>query len=155
MDPCSAGVAFIGFAASLATLVAAVAKSSKVLYELRKEFRDAPEDVKMFLEQFAIFQKLLNELSTRLHEPQDIGTLRGLHDLLELSMNQMQADMNDFQAILFKLHRVLNNPESSLVRLRVRHHFNQGAVRKYQGRIATHIVILTYIQSMVHEYGLS
>ena len=151
MDPGSAGVAFVGFAASLVTLVAVVAKSSKVLYELRSNFKDAPEDVRHLLEQFRIFQKLLNELSARLQKPQDVGTIRCLQVLLELSVNQMGEDMNEFQVVVSKLHRFLNNLDSSMIRLRIRYHLNESTVSKYQRRISTHIYVLTCIQSIMIE----
>ena len=155
MDPGTAGAVFVGFVASLASLVAVVAQSSKVLYELRRKFKDGPEDVRRLLDQFTVFQKLLNELASRLQEPQDTGSLHSLQDIMEILVHQMQEDMDDFQTIVAKIRRLLNHLDSSTIRLRIRYYLDEGTVSKYRGRLSIYIYVLTYIQSMVNEYVLN
>lgn len=81
MDPASAGVAFVGFAASLATLAAVVANSSKTLYDLRNKLKDAPEDVRRLIQAFKFLKGLLAEIQARLNEHGDTDVSQRLQEL--------------------------------------------------------------------------
>ena len=55
MDPLS-------FAASLATVAAAVTTSSQIIYNFYQNFRDVPKEVQSLSEQLEVFKGLLEEL---------------------------------------------------------------------------------------------
>lgn len=149
MDP----VTIVGFAASLATLAAVLVDSSKTLYNLRDKLHDAPDDVRRLVRQFKIFEGLLEGIQARIQEHEDLGLRQGLQELWEGSAEQMHRDMEDFKVIVSRLHRLLEGPtiSSKLIRLRIRHFFNEDTVAKYQRQISAHIETLTMIQIFISE----
>ena len=153
MDPASAGIAFVGFAASLATLAAVVANSSKTLYNLRNKLKDAPEDVKRLVQDLKALETLLEEIQTRLDEHGDAGLSQRLQELWADSAAQMQEDMEDFQTVIARLDRYLNGPtvSSKHIRSRIRHYFDEDAIAKYQRKISAHTETLTLIQLFMSE----
>ncbi|KAL9119408.1 MAG: hypothetical protein Q9187_004038 [Circinaria calcarea] len=153
MDPASAGIALVGFAASLATLAAVVANSCKTLYNLRNKLRDAPEEVRKLIESIKVLEKLLEEIQARLAEHKDADLSQCLQELWADSAAQMQEDMEDFQTVVTKLDRYLNGPKvsSKLVRLRIRRYFDEDTIAKFQRKISAHTETLTLIQLFMSE----
>ena len=153
MDPASAAVAFVGFAASLATLVAVVIDTSKTIYNLGSKLRHAPKDVERLLFEFEIFGGLLKEIRSRAEEHGDANTPPGLRELWAVSASQMQNDMENFQSVILKLSVLLKGTISSsaLVRLRIRSLFSESAVTRYRQQITAHHGILTLVQSLMSE----
>ena len=153
MDPASAGVAFVGFTASLATLTAVVIDSSKTLYNLRNKLRNTPEDVRRLIRQFSVFESLLKEVQGVLQDHGDLGVPRGLHALWEGSADQMRDDVERFGVVVSRLQRLLEQPtlSSRLIRLRIRGVFEEDAIATFQRQISMHIETLTVIQTLISE----
>ncbi|MCJ1368183.1 hypothetical protein MMC16_007324, partial [Acarospora aff. strigata] len=156
MDPASAGVAFVGFTASLATLTAVVIDSSKTLYNLRNKLRNTPEDVRRLIRQFSVFESLLKEVQGVLQDHGDLGVPRGLHALWEGSADQMRDDVERFGVVVSRLQRLLEQPtlSSRLIRLRIRGVFEEDAIATFQRQISMHIETLTVIQTLISDQKL-
>ena len=65
MDPVTATVAFVGFGASLITLVAAVGDTSKAFFELQRKFKDAPKSTVRLQQDLQNIQLLLVAIKNR------------------------------------------------------------------------------------------
>ena len=61
MDPASATVAFVGFAASLATLAGLVIESAKTIKEFCSKFESAPDDLERILATLQQLELLLTK----------------------------------------------------------------------------------------------
>ncbi len=154
MDPASAGIAFVGFAASLATLAAVIANSSKTLYNLRNKLKDAPEDSRILIASFKLFEDLLEEIQAQLQEHGDVAGSQRLQKLWVDSEAQMLEDMEGFKVVVDRLDSLLNGPtlSSKRMRFRIRTYFDEDTIAKYQRKMSTHIKTLTLIQSFMSEY---
>ena len=75
MDPASAGVALVGFTASIAILTVVVLDSSKTLYNLRKNLQNTPEDDRRLVRQVKVFEGLLEAIAHALQDNRDRGIL--------------------------------------------------------------------------------
>ena len=62
MDPLS-------FTASIMTVSGVVAASTKIIYNLRDKFKDAPKDIESLMEQLQAFKDLLKELEAQVQDP--------------------------------------------------------------------------------------
>lgn len=92
MDPLS-------FTASLVTVAALAATSSKKIYDLRKKFSSAPKDVETLLEQLQTFESLLKELEAQLQDHRNSASPTGtLQQVWGNSITQMQRDMQSSDA---------------------------------------------------------
>ena len=153
MDPASAGVAFVGFAASLATLAAVVANSSKTLYDLRNKLKDAPEDVRRLIQAFKFLEGLLAEIQARLDEHGDTDVSQRLRELWADSATQMREDLEGFEIVVARLARHLNgHTPSSRLQLRSRRYFDEDAIAKYHQKMSAHTETLTLVQLFMSEY---
>ena len=153
MDPASVAVGFIGFAASLATLVAVVIDTSKTIHDIGSKLRHAPEDVERLFLDFEVFRGLLEEILIRVEEHGDTNTPQRLRDLWATSATQMKKDVDGFKSTILKLSGLLDRGSSSsaFVRLRIRHVFSEAAVAKYRRQIYEHHGVLTLVQTLMSE----
>lgn len=115
MDPASAGVALVGFAASITTLTAVALDSSRTLYSIRKKLQSTPEDVRRLIRQVRVFEGLLAAI-------RDLGVPQDLQEIWEESINQMREEMQQFNPVVSSLQRLLDGPtvSSKMIRLRIR-----------------------------------
>jgi hypothetical protein len=71
MDPASATVAFVGFAASLATVAAVVVDSSRTLHDVYKSVKNAPREIQRMDQKSKRLHKMILEvqrMSEDLHD---------------------------------------------------------------------------------------
>lgn len=144
MDP-------ISFAASLITLAALVAASSKKIHDLRTRLNKAPKDVEDLLEQLHTFEGLLKELETQLQEHRNgAPPQETLQQVWGSSIAQMQRDVQSLQTVLSKLEPLLRKKSGrTRVLLVARQIFGEKEVEEYQKKIVSHCGILTSVQMMV------
>ncbi|OAG39453.1 Pyrroline-5-carboxylate [Fonsecaea monophora] len=92
MDPASASVAFIGFAASLTTLAGLVVDSVQTLSELRRRLIHAPEELERLLSVLRQHKSILLELRDRIRvfTPEELPA--ELRQFWEENNTQMAAD---------------------------------------------------------------
>ncbi len=151
MDPMSASVAFVGFAASLATLAALVVDSSRTLYNIRRKLKNAPEDIRRLSRQLTEFECLLLEVQERMRDHRVEYAASGIEMLFATAVNNMGKDMGDFGCTVQRLKGSLSAPASprKLLGLRIRHILQEERVQEYQRLIASHIGTLTLLLEMV------
>lgn len=151
MDPVSASVAFVGFAASMTTLVALVVDSSKTLYNVRRKLKNAPEDIRRLSRQLREFECLLSEFQKRMRDHQVEYTASGMEMLFTTAVTTMEKDMDDFQCTVQRLKGPLSAPASPRKRLelRIRHVLQEERVQQYQRLIASHVGTLTFLLEML------
>lgn len=144
MDPLS-------FTASLVTVAALAATSSKKIYDLRKRFSSAPKDVETLLEQLQTFESLLKELEAQLQDHRNSASPHGtLQQVWGNSITQMQRDMQSLQTVLSKVEPLLKKKsKTSRILLLARQTFSEKEVEQYRSNIDTHCGTLTSIQAMV------
>ena len=88
MDPLS-------FTASIMTVSGVVAASTKIIYNLRDKFKDAPEDIESLMEQLQAFKDLLKELEAQVQDHQNIiPPQQTLQKLLANTTPQRQPDVH-------------------------------------------------------------
>ena len=146
MDP-------VSFAASLATLLGAVAASSKLMYNLRARLKNAPRDVENLLEQMRNFKGLLKELKAQFQQYQNTASS---HDVIpsiwQSSMLQMLRDIQNMHDTLRKLETQLGKPSSkSKIRLRARKWLSEKQITDYQRKLSGHCEFLAMIQLAVSK----
>ena len=154
MDPMSASVAFIGFAASLATLAAVVIDGSKTLYNVRRKLKKAPEDIKRLCSQMREFECLLLEVQEQIRDYPIVSAASSMVTLFKASIEQMRKDMDDFDRIVRKLKGMLLAPASpqQFVVQRVRHLLQEDSVREFQIMISSHKGTLTLLLEVLNRY---
>jgi hypothetical protein len=107
MDPASAAVAFVGFAASVVTLWGLVIESSRTLYELQYKARNAPDELRKLYTALKGLESMLLEIQRR---SPDLGSLgvsvefkqswNAAVSLLEMAMTSLQDWMaNSFGSL--------------------------------------------------------
>ena len=101
MDPLS-------FTASIMTVSGVVAASTKIIYNLRDKFKDAPKDIESLMEQLQALIDLLKELEAQVQDHQNIvPPQQTLQKLLANSIAPMQRDVNNLHTVLSKLEGLL------------------------------------------------
>jgi len=153
MDPASASVAFIGFAASLTTLVALVLDASTTVYNAQRLFRRAPDDIRRLSTQLIHFERLLREIQEQIQGHSDGGVTAEVATLLTSATDQMHADMASFKLVIQKLNAVLSAPAAhkKLLALRLRFILQAGMVQEYQRMTSSHIEVLTLLVGMLNR----
>lgn len=153
MDPASASVAFVGFAASLTTLLALVLDTSTTIYNAQRKFRHAPEDIKRLLTQLVQLEHLLHEVRQQIQDHPDQGGAPGVIALLTSATQHLHADMLSFKRVTQKLNAILYAPPArkKLLVLRIRLILQTSTVQEYQHLISSHIEVLTLLFGMLNR----
>src|SRR5436305_7940827 len=103
MDPASATVAFVGFAASVATLAGLLIESAKTINELCSKFKRVPDDLKRFLASLQQLELLLALLKDRTSYYADEDLPQGLKQFWLDNAFQMEEDYNKLGKLVRKL----------------------------------------------------
>ncbi len=153
MDPASASIALVGFAASLATLAAVVIDSSKTLYNVRTRLRDAPKDIKRLSRKLKEFEALVAEVQDKMQRHRFRYTTSFIKDAFESAAEQMYQDMTEFGNIIEKLKGLLDTSSSSprLLALRIRYILDESTVQEYQRLISSHVGTLALLLGMLNK----
>jgi hypothetical protein len=136
MDPASAGVAFVGFGASLVTLVAVVAQSSKTVHDICKMIKNTPDEIRELQEQLKGLHGLLVVLKGN---EQNLGS--SMKELWQHSLDQLRADINSFSQKVQRLANKLENSKSSQIYLRAafRKFYDTEMLAQYREKFTRHI----------------
>ena len=146
MDPASAAVAFIGVAASLATLAALVIDGSKTLFNVHRKVKNAPEDIRRLCRQLNAFQCLLYEAQDLVRDD-GLDAASDLRAVFATAIGHMLDDLRGFKDTTQRLKGLMSHSTSStdLFVLRVRHILKEDGIRDYQRLICSHIATLTLL----------
>jgi hypothetical protein len=157
MDPASATITFVGFAASLATIASLVVNSSKTLYNLRRRLKHAPGDIELLLRQLRDYELLLSEVQHWLQQDDQAEHVStpGLRMLLARVGEQMHKDMEGFTDVMRRAEGLLEGHATvtlgKCLILRIRHILQEGTVREYQRLISSHVGILTFLLTILNK----
>ncbi|MCJ1432871.1 hypothetical protein MMC27_002229 [Xylographa pallens] len=156
MDPASAVITFVGFAASLAALVAVVVDSAKTLNNLQKQLRAAPDNVKRLVVRFEILQSLLQEVQARSQVHGETEVPEGLRQIWEALAAPLKEDMDTFHVVVAGLEQTLNKSKGSSLkfRLRIRDFFSEPKVSEFEQKFQSHLGILQFIRTSIIDLKL-
>ncbi|MCJ1252131.1 hypothetical protein MMC30_009369 [Trapelia coarctata] len=134
MDPVSASVTVVGFAASLTTLAALVIDSSRTPYNVRRKFRNAPEDVNRLYRQLREFQCLLFEVQERMRDHEAEYAASGIKTLFATTIDCMRKDLGEFECAIQNLKALLSGSTSYGKRIvsHIWHILQEERVREFQ-----------------------
>jgi hypothetical protein len=155
MDPASATVAFVGFAASLATLAGLLIQSVQTIDDLCHKLKRAPDDLKRFCDDLKRLELLLGLLKDRTSHyaegdlPQEL--LLFWHD----NASQMEKDYHNLDKLISKLQRCFDGYSVSKkhVTARVRMFFSCEEILEFNKRLSGHVGKFSLALSMINEYG--
>ena len=167
MDPASAGVAFVGFAASLATLAAVVANNSQKIHDLWLTYKDAPRELNRLKRTVETLEVLVTEIARRSTDVPISRLPNHLAQLWTKRASDMRHDLEGLQKEVESITRLIDasppstgsnavrsdaGPMAKLrLRARVRMYFGESTMAKYESLLSTHIDTFTLVQSMVLE----
>ncbi|MCJ1251001.1 hypothetical protein MMC30_008232 [Trapelia coarctata] len=156
MDPASVVITFVGFAASISTLGAAVIDSSRTLYNLQAQLKNAPDDVHRLLRQLRIFETLLGEIQIRSQEYGNLVVPEPLQEIWRSSAAQIEDDVHGFAKILAGLQRRMTGPRisSTLIRLRLVKFFYDEDIARFERHLSNHYQTLKIIQLFISDLKL-
>lgn len=155
MEPASATVAFVGFAASLVTLASIVANGSKSAASLYKSLKEAPDDVKRLLDNARNFEHLFVEIERKSREYSDAGRLLPAHlqQFWDDRITQMEIDFARLRDLLEGLERSLAGQSLSRtpLRARIKKYFSENTISTYEKILSDHRETLTLFFSILSE----
>ena len=155
MDPASAAVASVGFAASLATLVAVVVDSTKTLYNLQSQLRNAPENAQRLYRQLQFLEQLLRQIEAKSASLEAQNVPQELQEIWKSIVGELERDMNNFRNGASKLLQQLKVPSLStkMVRLRIKTFLREDGVEKFAHRITLQQETLKLVLLLIDEYA--
>lgn len=137
LDPASAAVAFIGFAASLEALVAVAATSSKGVYGLWCSLRDAPEKLNELIEVVKEDQLVLSELRTLSQSLSPGAFTASMQSLWQLVQTHMRIDLDVLNS---KIAKIQDTPTSTHrnIRSRFKTYFGDEELKELCQKLLRH-----------------
>lgn len=155
MDPASAAVAFVGFAASIASLSAVVVNSCKTMHNVWHSLKDAPQDVRRLLRKMKTLEKVILEIGTAAvqfsNDPSRQYSQQHWVDHIE----EMVDDWTILGDKISKLQANLTAKTSSgkHLRARVRKFFSEDDILKFENILSGHLQIFIVMCSVQSRYG--
>lgn len=149
MDPTSASVAFVGFAAGVATLAGLAAESWQTLYNLLDKLKHASEDLRRLTDKLRAVDLLLTELKKAVVNDDDVSA--DVKALWDDCSGQMEADLVEFNTLILHLKKKMDTESVSgfNVRMRVKWVFSDEKIKLYNDQLASHIQCLDMIQGSI------
>lgn len=145
MDPVTATLTFVGFSASLITLLAAVGDTSKALFELQRKIKNAPKSAERLHQDLQILQQLLASIKDQSLEYEGVDVPQLLQHLWSSFVLQLESDIHDFKAKM-STSKLLRQG----LKARIGHVFAEGTVNEFHKRYSAHIQNLIMIQTLVN-----
>ena len=149
MDPTTAGVAVVGFAASVVTLAGLITDSWQTLYNLRAKLKHASEDLRTLVDKLRALQLLITELEKTVANDQDVSI--DIKSAWKEAFAQMLDDFSKFKTLVYQLKEKLDRESITglSIRGRVKWVFSEELVANYNVRLASHIQFLEMIQGSI------
>lgn len=153
MDPASAGVAFVSFAASIASLSAITLKSCKNINNIAHSLKHAPDNIHRLCSKVERLQRLITEIER-------IGSELG-HESLGIDLQKdwttfamaMKTDVVALEKKISRLQKSLNEKSSSKIHVsvRVRMYFSAEEVDKYEAILSDHVEAINILLSILSK----
>ena len=153
MDPASAGIVFVGFAASLLTLASAAAQGLQNLHALCEKIEHAPEELGRLAAAVQTLESLLRDFKLRFQKDVPDGLPTGFGGLWQDSAKQMQNDLCQFEQIVSKFQAGLEGKSLSNrnIRARVRKYFSDDTIIHWERVLNAHIAKFTLLLTIITE----
>ncbi|KIX93512.1 uncharacterized protein Z520_10690 [Fonsecaea multimorphosa CBS 102226] len=156
LDPASASVAFIGFAASLATLAGLVVDSIQTLIELRSRLNGAPEELKRLLSVLRQHESILVDLRDRTSTFTSEELSDELQKFWQENNTQMAADYARLKEHVKKIQVTFQGTTvtKKYLRARIQNAFRSPEVQELETRLQGNLSKFDAVLSMVVESRL-
>lgn len=155
MDPASAGVAVVGFAASLAALTGIFATGVQRLWTLADKLKNAPEELKRLHGAVESLQALFTGVRSILQD-EDAKLLPP--EILQSWKDTAQRiwdDLIGFDAMLEKCCPGTNDGQRRWpIKSRVKKYLNDAAIAHWESVLNGHINKLTLFLSILNKYDI-
>ena len=148
-----AAVTFVGFAASLVTLIAVVGDSAQTVHTLWSKFRDSPTNLKRLSHAIAENEALLKDMQSVSDAYERVGIPESL---LSRWKSISTSVCNDFRELNLEMSKILECTKGSELtrrhlRRRVRHFFSEKALESRCQQLLTHKADMGYIHLLMHR----
>ena len=153
MDPASAAVAFVGFAASIASLSALILDSCNKIHSIAQSLKNAPNHIRRLFSKVKRLHSVISEIEKIGNEIGDepFGT-DVQRDWMNISTT-MRADLVAFEGKVSKLQKSLDGKSLSKVHMsvRVRMFFSAEEVDRYENLLSDHVETINLFLSMLSK----
>ena len=148
-----AAVTFIGFAASLVTLVAVVGDSAQTVHTLWSNFRDSPINLKRLSNAVAENEALLKDMQAVSGAYERVGIPESLLSRWTSTYNNV---CNDFRELNMEMSKILECTKGREItkkhlRIRVRHFFSEKVLENRCQQLLAHKADMSYIHLLMHR----
>ena len=146
-----AAVTFVGFAASLVTLIAVVGDSAQTVHTLWSNFRDSPTNVKRLSHAIAENEALLKDMQAVSEAYERVGIPESLLSRWNSTYNSVCNDFRELNKEMFKILECSKGSEITRkhVRRRVRHFFSEKVLENRCQQLSTHKADMSYIHLLM------
>lgn len=155
MDPASAAIAVVGFAASIATLSAVVVDSCKTIHNVWQSLKDAPEDIHRLLKRMEILEQVILDMGIVAVQFSNDPSRLDSQQCWVKHIEEMVHDWTILHGKINKLQANLTTKASSgkNMRARVRKFFSEDDILKYENILSSHLQIFIAMCSVQSRYG--
>ena len=148
-----AAVTFVGFAASLVTLVAVVGDSAQTVHTLWSNFRDSPTNLRRLSHAITANEALLKDMQVVSDAYERVGIPESL--LLRWKSTYISV-CNDFRELNMEMTKILECTKGSEMtkkhlRRRVRHFFSEKTLESRCQQLTTHKADMSYIHLLMQR----
>ncbi len=151
-----AAVTFVGFVASLVTLIAVVGDSAQTVHTLWSNFRDSPTNLKRLSLTIAENEALLKDMQAVSDASERVGIPDSLLSRWKSTYESVCADFNELNMEMSKILECTKGREITRkhLRRRVRHFFSEKVLEERCRQLSAHKADMSYIHILMHRYGV-
>ena len=148
-----AAVTFVGFAASLVTLIALIGDSAQTVHTLWSNFRDSSTNLKRLSHAIAENEALLKDMQAVSDAYERVGIPQSLLSRWTSTYNNI---CNDFRELNMEMSKILECTKGSELtrkhlRRRVRHFFSEKVLENRCRQLSAHKDDMGYIHLLMHR----
>ena len=146
-------VAFVGFAASLVTLIAVVGDSAQTANTLWSKFRDSPIRLKRLSDAIAENEALLRDMQAVSDAYERVGILESLLSRWEATSTSVYNDFRELNREMSKILECTKGGEITRMHLRtrLRHFFSEKILEDRCRQLSSHKADMSYIHLLMHR----
>lgn len=149
-----AAVTFVGFAASLVTLIAVVGDSAQTIHTLWNNFRDSPTNLKRLGHAIAENEALLKDMQAVSDAYERVGIPETLLSRWKSTSSRIHDDFRELNNEMSKILECTQGSEITRKHLRrhVRHFFSEKVPENRCQQLSTHKADMSYIHLLMHRW---
>jgi len=151
MDPASAAVAFVGFAASVAALCGLVIEGSRTLYELQDKARNAPDELRKLYTTLKCLESMLLEIQRRSLDLDNLSVSIEFRESWKATVSLLETAMESLQEWLSQRFGSLDLERFGRKKLpqRMMLFFADKKLEAFRRSIDEHISRLGFLQGLL------